>query len=98
MSWWDIIGDVREDYVFALDAKSGKRLWQTHLGHAALGDQIPAYSIMNQPLVQGGTVYVTASIAPVQWTKRDLVYAQDSTDGSLKWHLLVASEGIGVEN
>jgi glucose dehydrogenase len=86
------------DFVFALDAQSGKVLWQVHPSQAALGDQIPAYSIMSQPLVRSGTVYVTASIAPVTWTKRDLVYALDSTNGSLKWHLLVAGEGTGVDN
>jgi outer membrane protein assembly factor BamB len=86
------------DYVFALDAQTGKVLWQVHPSQAALGDQIPAYSIMNQPLVQGGTVYVTASIAPVQWTKRDLVYALDNADGSLKWHYMVAGQGISVDN
>jgi outer membrane protein assembly factor BamB len=86
------------DYVFALDARTGKVLWQTHPSQAALGDQLQAYSIMNQPLVLDGTVYVTASIAPVQWTKRDLLYALSSTDGSLKWHYLVAGQGIGTDN
>jgi outer membrane protein assembly factor BamB len=49
-------------------------------------------------LVLNGTVYVTASIAPTQWSKRDLLYALDSTNGSPKWHLLVAGQGIGVDN
>jgi hypothetical protein len=59
-------------------------LWQTHPSQAPEGGQKPAFSIMNQPLFLGGTLYITASIAPVTWTKRDLVYALDSTDGSLK--------------
>jgi outer membrane protein assembly factor BamB len=86
------------DDVYALEARTGSVLWHTHPSQAVLGGQLPAYPIMNQPLWHDGTLYVTASIAPAQWAKRDILYALDSSDGSVKWQYIVAGQGTGDTN
>ncbi len=74
------------DVVLALDANTGRIRWQTHPSHVVGNGQIPAYTIMKQPLLLHGTLYVTGSLAPTTSTKRDVLYALDSSDGSVQWY------------
>ena len=86
------------DMVCALDAQSGQIRWQAHPSKSAYGGQFPAYPIMKQPLLLNGTLYVTGALAPVTWTKRDVLYALDSTNGNVQWTYVVDGAGTTTDN
>ena len=53
---------------------------------------------MKQPLLLNGTLYVTGSLAPVIWTKRDVLYALDSASGNVQWTYVVDGAGTTTNN
>ena len=73
-------------------------MYVAHPSKSAYGGQFPAYPIMKQPLLLNGTLYVTGALAPVTWTKRDVLYALDSTNGNVQWTYVVDGAGTTTDN
>jgi outer membrane protein assembly factor BamB len=88
--------DAKSDFLAALDAKTGRVLWQVHPSRSLRGGQLTTYPISSQPAVRGDTLYVTAKLALTQATSIDVLYALNSKDGSERWRYEVP--GIGTVN
>jgi outer membrane protein assembly factor BamB len=82
------------DFVAAVDAKTGRVLWNVHPSRSVRGGQLTAYSITSQPAVHDNTLHVTAKLALTQATSIDVLYALNIKDGSELWHYEVP--GIGT--
>lgn len=61
------------EQLYALDANTGNELWYCYLG----------YSPNSYPIVEGNTVYVSCDSG-----NRGIVYAINTSDGSVKWQYL----------
>ncbi|PWT77757.1 MAG: hypothetical protein C5B60_02165 [Chloroflexi bacterium] len=88
--------DTSGDFVVAVDAKTGRVLWNVHPSRSVRGGQLTAYSITSQPAIHANTLYVTAKLALTQATSLDVLYALDMRDGSELWHYELP--GIGTVN
>jgi outer membrane protein assembly factor BamB len=85
--------DASGDFLAALDAKTGRVLWQVQPSRSVRSGKLTTYPISSQPAIRANTLYVTAKLALTHATSIDVLYALDIKDGSELWHYEVPGMG-----
>lgn len=80
---------LEDEFVSALDAKTGKRIWSSRIGKVGNPDQNPNYAAARStPTVDGAALYALGSDG-------DLVCLETAT-GKVRWHKSLRSDFGGI--